>query len=392
MNLEFILAKRYLLAKKSQNIINIISMISLCGISVITMALICTLSVFNGFQDLVSGLFSSFDPELKIEIVKGKTFDIGLDKVQTVKNMPELAVFSEVLEENALLSYYDRQIPAIVKGVEENYNQLASIESIIRSGEFKLNDGVADYATIGGGLAYHLGINAGFVKPMEVYFPKKEAKINVADPSNAFSTGMLFAGATFIVDQQKYDDNMVIAPLKWVRKMLNSEGQVSAIELKIRDGANIEIVKKRIADVMGPDFTVLNRMEQQKESFRIMQIEKWISFLIIIFILLIASFNVIGSLSMLIIDKKQDIMTLRNLGADEHFIKKVFFMEGWLISLTGTVIGIGVGIILCLLQQYLGFIKLGGTAGMFIIDSYPVKLEFQDILWVVISVTSISFI
>lgn len=392
MKLSFLLAKRYLIAKKSHNAINIISLVSVCGVAVITMALICTLSVYNGFQDLISTLYSSLDPELRIEPVKGKTFSVDNALFQSVRDMPEVAVFSEVLEENVLISYDDRQIPAILKGVQENYHELTSIDKIILNGEFVLTDSVVDYATVGVGLASQLGVNAGFVRPLDIFVPRRTGKINLANPVESFNQGQLFVGGIFCVDQTQYDDHVLIAPIEFARYMFGDAGLVSDIELKLKPGVDVAAFQKKLERTLGGNYQVLDRMQQQEESFRIMQIEKWMTFLIMIFILMIATFNVVGSLSMLIIDKKADIDTLRNLGADDLFIQKVFLTEGLLISGVGAISGIILGVGLCYLQQRFGLLRLGDGTGMFIVDAYPVKLLFSDIVWVTFTVSLLGFL
>ena len=391
MNLPFRLAKRYLISKKSHNAINIISMVSVCGVAVITMALICTLSVYNGFQDLISRLYSTLDPELKIELVKGKTFHTSDSLIAAVRRMPEVDVFSEILEENALVSYNGRQLPATVKGVSANYERLTEIDSIIHNGQFLLTDGVVDYATVGIGLASQLGVNAGFVKPIDIYVPQRTGKINMSNPSESFLEGQLFVGGVFRVNQAQYDDQYILSSIDFARSLFGSPTLVSSIELRLRPGVNPSSFQKKLQAMLGSNFKVLNRMEQQAESFRIMQIEKWMTFLILVFILMIATFNVIGSLSMLIIDKQADIETLKKLGADDSFIRRVFMIEGIMISGIGASIGITLGILLCWLQQHFGILRLGDASGMFIIDSYPVKLVWTDIFGVILTVSVLGF-
>ncbi|MEG0949131.1 MAG: ABC transporter permease [Bacteroidales bacterium] len=392
MNLPFLLAKRYLVGKKSHNAINIISWISVGGVAVITMALICTLSVYNGFQDLISTLYSSFDPELKIEPVRGKTFRATDSLFSEIRKMPEVKVFGEVLEDQVLIGYGDRQIPALLKGVENDFRDLTSIDKIILNGQFMLTDSVVDYATVGVGLASQLGVNAGFVRPLDIYVPRRTGKVNMSNPMDSFNGGQLFVGGVFAVNQAQYDDQVLIAPIEFARDLFESEGLVSAVELKLSEGANTASVQKKIQSLLGSDFRVRNRMEQQEESFRIMQIEKWMTFLMLSFILMIASFNVIGSLSMLIVDKKEDIITLRNLGADYSLIRKVFILEGCLIAGTGALAGIILGSVLCWVQEYFGVLRLGSGGGMFIVDAYPVKQLFSDSVWVVLVVALLGLL
>ena len=384
--LPLILAKRYLISKKSHNAINIITLISFCGVAVITTALICALSVFNGFQSLIAELYSAFDPELRIQNAKSKAFNINDDKIQDILLWPEIEVFSEILEENALVGYKDRQLPVLVKGVSDNFNRLTSIDDIVVNGEFILNDSVVDYATLGVGIASQLGVNAGFITPLAVYMPKRDGKINITNLKGAFREGRLFVSSVFCVNQAKYDDLLLLAPLEFVRNLYGDRNAVTSIEIKVAEGYSKDRLQKKIKDYLGSDYVVLNRMEQQADTLRIMQIEKWITFLILVFILMIATFNVIGSLSMIIVDKKDDINTLRNLGASNQLIKRIFYIEGWMISGIGAVLGILAGALLCWLQETFGIITLGNSTGTFIVDAYPVKLLFTDCIYVVIAV------
>lgn len=391
MNLPFYLARRYLISKKSHNAINIISLVSVCGVAIITMALICTLSVYNGFQDLISTLYSSFDPQLKIELVKGRTFQVTDSVVATIKKMPEVAVFTEILEENALVGYNGRQLPATVKGVSDNFEKLAAIDTIMLNGRFLLYDEIVDYTVMGAGLASQLGVNAGFVRPIELYVPRRVGRINIANPSDSFNEGRLFVSGVFMVNQVQYDDHLMICPIAFARELFGSPGMVSSIELRLKSREDVLKFQERLKRHLGSDFVVLNRMEQQADSFRIMQIEKWITFLIMVFILMIATFNVIGSLSMLIIDKQSDSEILRKLGADESFIRKIFLFEGWMISGVGALVGVGLGVLLCWVQQTFGLLRLGGGSGAFIVDAYPVKLIVTDLLWVIGVVSTLGF-
>ncbi|MEG1615991.1 MAG: FtsX-like permease family protein [Bacteroidales bacterium] len=391
MNLPLRLAQRYLISKKSHNAINLISLVSVCGVAVITAALICTLSVFNGFQDLISTLYSAFDPELKVERVKGKYFHTTDSLIADLREMPEIAIFSEVLEENALINYDGRQLPALVKGVSPNFEHLSSIDRIIVNGKFRLKDQVTNYATLGVGLASQLGVNAGFVRPLELYVPKRTGKINLANPADSFNEGRLFVGGVFRVNQMQYDDQLLIASIDFARDLFGEENLVSSIQLKLKPDVNPEAFKKQLKKQLGDDYRVLNRMEQQADSFRIMEIEKWVTYLIMVFILMIAAFNVVGSLSMLIIDKKADVDTLKKLGASDSLIGKIFLFEGWLITGVGAFVGVILGVSLCLAQQYFGIMRLGDASGMFIVDSYPVLLLWSDLISVVITVGVIGF-
>ncbi len=392
MNLPFYIARRYLFSKKSHNAINIISMVSVCGVVVATTALVCALSVYNGFSDLVATLFGNFDPELKITPRQGKVFDPTAEEIRRVRELPAISEFSEVLQDNALVRYKERQSVATIKGVDERYESLTRIDSILIDGEFRLKDEVASYANLGIGLAYSLGINAGFMSPLEIYAPKRDKKVNMANPASSFQLEYAFIGSVFRTDQQIYDDAYMIVPLSTARSLFHYEKEVSAIELKVKKGNDLEAVKAEIRRILGGSFLVQDRFEQQATSFKMMQVEKWMTFLILTFILAIALFNVVGSLSMLMIEKQADVATLRHMGADNRLIRRIFLFEGWMISGFGALIGVVTGVALCLLQQEFGLIQLGTTSGSFIIDAYPVRVIFPDILLVFLTVLAIGFL
>ena len=395
MNLSLYIAKRYIFAKKSHNAINVISGVSVCGVALATLALICTLSVFNGFQDLVATLFTAFDPQLKIVANTGKVFDAQDPRIQAIRQMPEVAVFSESLEDNAMVQYKGRQVMVTLKGIQDNFNELTAIDSILFGrGDMVLADEVVDYVIPGAELVSVLGTGVRFVDPLEVYAPKRGAKINVANPTTSFESGLLYSsGLVFAVNQQKYDASYMLVSLEFARELFQYDTEVSSIELKLKDEADTDQVKRTLQQQLGEGFQVLDRYEQQSDTFRIMEVEKLISYIFLTFILLIACFNVIGSLSMLIIDKRADVVTLRNLGADNQLISRIFLFEGCLISLFGALIGIVLGLTLCLVQQEFGLISLGGTGeGSFIIDAYPVSVHLQDVILVFITVWVVGFL
>ena len=391
MNLPFYIARRYLFSKKSHNAINIISMICVCGVVVATIALVCALSVYNGFNDLVAGMFSSFDPELKITPRTGKVFDPTTSDMQKIRELPDIAFFSETLQDNALIRYHDRQDVAVVKGVDDAYQHLTMMDSALIDGNFTLQDEVADYALLGVGLSSKLGARPGFVSPLELYVPKRDVKVNLSNPSSSFNWKYAYTGGVFMINQQVYDEGYMIVPLSLARELFHYDKEVSAIELKSTEKADLSSVKKQIKSILGDEFIIRDRFEQQEASFKMMQIEKWMTFLILCFILAIALFNVVGSLSMLMIEKQDDVRTLRNMGASDSLIRRRFLFEGWMISGFGALIGIVIGLVLCLLQQSFGLIKLGQTAGAFIIDAYPVRVIFTDILVAFVTVAAIGF-
>lgn len=394
MSLPFFIARRYIFSKKKHNAINIISGISVCGVALATLALVCTLSVFNGFQDMVAGFFTAFDPELKITVREGKVFDPADARVRRVRALPEVDVWTETLEENAMVQYKDRQAMAVIKGVEDNFGQLTSIDSLLYGvGKFILHDSVVDYGFLGVELVSELGTGIQFVDPLSVYAPKRRARVNLANPSASFNREYLFSpGAVFAVNQQKYDACYILTSLSFARRLFDYDTEVSAIELKLKPGADVRAVRKQMQRLLGDGFLVRDRYEQQADVFRIMEIEKLISYLFLTFILAIACFNVIGSLSMLILDKREDVETLRNLGADDRLITRIFLFEGRLISLFGAVAGIALGLLLCFLQQRFGLVSLGGGDGTFVVDAYPVSVHPSDILLVLATVVAVGFL
>lgn len=393
MNFPFYIAKRYLFSKKSHNAINVISGISVCGVALATLAMVCTLSVFNGFQDMVATFFTAFDPQVKITSVKGKVFDGSLPVLSQIKNMPEVAVYSESVEDNAMVQYKGRQVMAVIKGVEDNFDKLTPIDSILFGrGELILHDEVADYAIPGLQLLSTLGTGIRFLDPLEVYAPKRGAKINMANPMSSFVSDDLFSsGLTFTVNQEKYDGSYILTSIDFARNLFQYDKEVSAVNLRLYPTANEKDVISKIKRILGEDFYVQDRYEQQADTFRIMEIEKLISYIFLTFILMIACFNVIGSLSMLIIDKKNDVQTLRNLGAFDNQIVRIFLFEGRMISFIGAVAGVILGLILCLVQQEYGIISLGNS-GSFVVDSYPVSVHVWDVVLIFITVLVIGFI
>ena len=396
MNLPFYIAKRYLFSKKSHNAINVISGVSVCGVALATLALVCTLSVFNGFQDLVATFFTAFDPELKITAVSGKVFDAHDERIEKLRNLSEIEVFSESLEDNAMVQYNGKQAMVVIKGVEDNFSQLTAIDSILYGrGEMTLYDEVVDYAIPGVELTAILGTGIRFLDPLEVYAPKRGSQINVANPASSFNASYLHSsGLVFAVNQQKYDASYIITSLKFARDLFQYDTEVTSIELKLKENVDVEETATKIGRLLGTDFLVQNRYEQQEDTFRIMKVEKLISYLFLSFILLIACFNVIGSLSMLIIEKKSDVVTLRGLGADDKLISRIFLFEGCLISFLGALIGTVLGLALCFIQQEFGILTLGtGTnAGAFVVDAYPVSVHWQDVVLILVTVLVIGFL
>ena len=428
------IALRYLFSRKSHSAINLITLVAACGVGIITAAMICMLSVFNGFEGLVSSLTSRFDPELRIQPTLGKTFHDSDTLRSILLSHPDVEAVGTTLEETVLLSYGGHQIPAIMKGVDSTFARVTQIDDILLGEDgFLLKDEVADYCILGAGLASIISINRGFVRPLTVFCPRLIDKKGYADPNindsnfsgqltvdaprlrtsslqnltnsdDAFAEANLYCSNIFMVQQADYDNQYFLCSLPMARQLLGDSLLTSAYELRLRPGANMNRVKRDIASRLNsspyaeglegaPSFTILSQHEQQADAYRIMQIEKWLTFLLVFFILLIASFNAIGALSMLIIDKEAQISTLRNLGADPSLIRRIFTCEGWLITGIGAVVGLVLGIILCLLQQHFGFITLGGgDTTRYVVAAYPVLLHWSDALLTLLAVAAVGFL
>ncbi|NDV47750.1 ABC transporter permease [Paludibacter sp. 221] len=391
LSFPFYVARRYLFSRKSHNVVNIISGISSGGIAIGAMAMICVLSVFNGIDRTISDMFSAFDPELKITAVKGKTFSIDSPAFEALQNSPNVAVFSETIEENALLTFRQKQMPVTIKGVDETkFHQLTLIDSIMYDGEFMLHDGGFYRIVPGIGVAISLGLGAHFIDPVYIHAPKRTARINVLRPEKSLNSVGTYVSGIFMVEQLQYDDSYTIISIDQARELFEYDNNtVSAVELKLAEGINQEQAKKEIQRLLGNDYSVKDRYEQQESFYKIMKMEKWLAYFILSFILLIASFNIIGSLSMLIIDKKADIDTLRNLGANHRLIKRIFLFEGWLISIVGAVGGIILGLIICLIQQQFGLLKMGNS---YLTEAYPVVINMWDTLLVFATVLIMGFV
>lgn len=368
-------------------------MISVCGITVATMALVCALSVFNGFTDVVANTFSAFDPELQITPAKGKVFDPTSKKIEEIKALPEIEFTSESLEDNALIKFADRQEPIILKGVSPNFINLANVNNLIIDGKFSLREGDIENGVIGAGMAMFLGVRAGFLDPVELYAPKRNERINLANPATAFTQSEVFVSGVFALNQQKYDDQMFIVSIDLARELFHYDKEISSLDIKVKDGYNVDKVHDKIKSILGKDeLLVKNRFEQQADLYRMVNVEKWVTFLILCIILIIAVFNVIGSLTMLIIEKDEDVRILKSLGANNTLITRIFLFEGWLITFVGAVVGVTLGLTLCLLQQYFGLLKLGNTPGAFVIDAYPVSVQALDIVLIFVTVSIIGFL
>lgn len=390
MNLPFGIALRYLFARKNHNVINIISMVSVVGVCVGAMALVTILSVYNGFESLIGGTFSSFDAELKIIPAKGKIFSPDTVKLQEIYQLSDIQFHSEIIEDRVLLRHQDRQSPAFIKGVEPSYEQMTGLDTMIIDGAFALNDKDEPMAVMGYGLARTLGAGIKFIRPIYIYVPKRGKTLSMLNPQANFNRTHIYPSAFFFISQPEYDDQYCLVPIATARSLFDYTNEISSVELALKEGADLEKVEAAIQALLGANFMVQNRKEQQEDIFKMMEVEKWMTFLILIFITFIASFNVIGSLSMLMLDKKTDIQTLRAMGASAKFVRSIFLFEGWMISLLGAIIGLLLGAFVCWTQTQFGWLQLQG-GGSFIISAYPVEMIFTDFLYVFLAISTLGF-
>jgi lipoprotein-releasing system permease protein len=394
LNFPFYIARRYLFAKKSTNAINVISAISCIGVAVATMALVVTLSVFNGFHDMVATFFTSFDPQLKVTPAKGKTAESNDPVLQQIRQLPQIDVATESVEDHALAIYGDRQAMVTVKGVDDNFAELTHITDILYGdGQFSLEAANLQYGTIGIRLAETLGTGTRWKGYMKIYAPRREGQLDMSNPTEGFVEDSLISpGVVFSVQQAKYDKNYIIAPISFARRLFAQQGRLSSLELRVKAGSDLDAVKREVKKLCGEKYRVQDRFEQQDDTFKIMKIEKLMAYIFLTFILMVACFNIIGSLSMLIIDKKDDVKTLRNLGASDKQITHIFLFEGRMISAIGAIIGIAVGLLLCWLQQRYGLVRLGESSGSFVVNAYPVSVHPEDIVLVFITVIAVGWL
>ena len=391
MNFPLYIARRYLISKKSHNIINIISGISVLGVMIGTMALIIVLSVFNGFEKLVISLFSSFNPDLVISVREGKTFTLPTIPLEQIRHLTGVVSLTQVIEENALLRYKDKQTVVTIKGVSPEFSKVSGIDTMISEGNFILEDGDKDYAVLGYGVAYYLGANLNdYLHPISVFVPRRTASFSVG-MENAFKEEAVFPSGFFSI-QQDYDVKYVLLPLRFVKNLLEYDHQVTSLEISLNKQADPEKIQASIQNILGEKFRVKNRFQQQELLFKIMKSEKWAIFLILTFILIIATFNMVGSLSMLILDKKKDIVILQSLGAGKKTIQRIFLSEGFLITLSGAISGMLLGAMICWLQIRFGLIRMGAPDSTFVVDTYPVHMQLSDFVYVFLTVNCIGFL
>ena len=386
----FHIAWRYLFAKKQFNAIHIITTISSIAVGVVTAAMICVMSVMNGFGTMVEQMFSQFDPDIRITAQNGKSFHLSPETKDQLLALPEVNLLSESIEETALIYFEDKQTPVQLMGVDSVFDSLTDIDNIITDGHFEVYDGAFDRAVLGQLLAWKIGIGARFIHGIQVYAPKRNSKVNMLRPDANFNTETCFIAGIFAVNQQKYDENTMIVDIDFTRRLLEYDS-TEMTALMVSTQGNIKQAKRAIAQVMGEGYNIHDRYEQQKDFFRILRVEKLLTSLLLAFILLIATFNGIGALSMLIIDKKNDIRILSHLGANEQLIKRIFLFEGWLVNAIGAIGGAVVGLTICLLQEHFGLLKLGNGVE-YVISAYPVAVQGIDILLVIGIVWILSLI
>lgn len=394
MNFPFFIARRYVFSKKSTNAINVISAISVVGVAVGTMALVIVLSVFNGFHDLVASFFTNFDPQIELVPTQGKTAPADDPLLDQIRKMPEVGVHTDVLEDQGLAVYGDRQQMVTVMGVDDNFTQLTNISDILYGdGEFSLQAANLFYAIPGIRLAQDMGLGARFEGYLKLYAPVRRGQITeLADPSEGFVVDSLISpGVVFAVNQAKYDRDRVICSIGFARRLFDQDGMLSSLQIRLKPGSDLGAVKKQMREIVGSKYRVLDRFEQQSDTFNIMQIEKVLAYVFLTFILMVACFNIISSLSMLIIDKKADAATLRNLGATDKQIRSIFLFEGRIISAIGAVVGILLGLLLCWLQQEFGLVHMGDSAGSFVVNAYPVSVHYDDVAIVFVTVLLIGW-
>ncbi|MEI6695208.1 MAG: FtsX-like permease family protein [Bacteroidota bacterium] len=386
MKLPFYIAKRYIFSKKSHNLINILAGISVAGVTIGAMALIVVLSVFNGLESLISSMYNSFDPDLKIETRIGKTFNSATFPLHELSKIEGVANYTEVVEENALLRYKAKQQIVQMKGVDAQFVKVSNIDSSIVEGNFVLQKGGVNFMVLGYGIYDMLGIELkDFSSSVSVYIPKRGKTVSI-DPAEAFNNELIIPSGAFSI-QQDFDTKIVIVPLGFARKMLDYTTEVTSLEVSLQPGADVVNVQQKVSELIGNQFTVKNRLQQEELFYKIIKSEKFAGILILSFILLIAAFNIVGSLSMLMIEKKKDIAIMRSLGASQQLIKRIFMVEGLMISLSGAFLGLLLGGLICWIQQHFGVIPLEGS-GSYVVKYYPVQLQFLDF----VKVTAIVFV
>lgn len=393
-NFPFFVARHYLFSRKKTHAINVISIISVIGVAVATMALVIVLSVFNGFQDLMASFFTNFDPQLKVVPTEGKTRPADDPILTEIRKLPQVDVATETLEDQALAVYNGNQAMVMVKGVDDNFAELTHITDIVYGeGTFDLHTANLEIGTPGIRLAQTLGLGTRWQNYLHIYAPARNGQLDLSDPTSGFVEDSLFSsGLVFNVKQSKYDKNYILTSIGFARNLFGQQGMLSALEIRLKAGSDLDAVKKEMQKIAGTKYKVLDRYEQQAGTYKIIKVEKFMAYLFLTFILIVACFNIVGSLSMLIIDKKDDAQTLSSLGATNHQIRQIFLFEGRMISVIGAVLGIALGLLLCGLQQAFGFVRMGGSDGTFVVNAYPVSVHYVDVFFIFITVIVVGWL
>ena len=389
MNFPFLVARRYLFAKKSHNAVNVISAVSVVGVAVGTLALVIVMSVFNGFENLTKKLYSTFDPDLKITATVGKSFTIDATKLQQLISDPDVLTFSQTIEENVIVEYGEQLEIAVMKGVDDQYQYVTGIDTMMNEGRFALWENNMPQAVVGLTMAYKLRVGLNFITPLRFNAVRNTPTVSF-NPERALSKKIIFPSGKFAIDEE-IDSQYILVPIEFARSLLENDSIVSAIEVKLKRGANEERAQKRVIAMFGDKFDVKNTYQQKEFAFKILKSEKFMAFMILTFVLLIASFNVVGSLSMLMIEKKRDMFILQSMGVDKQMLGRIFITQGWMIVLAGALVGLALGALLCWLQMEFGFFKVT-DAGTYIIDSYPVALRGMDFVMILSAVVGVSFL
>lgn len=386
MLLTLKIALRYLFSKKSHTAINAVSIVSVCGVAIATMAMICTLSVYNGFEGIITKLYSELDPQIEVRAKIGKTLQTTAPQIKKIETIEGVESVTPIIEDNALAVFGENQQPVIIRGVPENYSSVSGIEEALIDGTTEFYDSIPS-VVIGVGVSNKLEVAANFIYPITLYAPKRLAKVNLVNPTTSFNTKQAYCTGVFSISQPEYDDNLIYLPISEAKQLFDYTTEASYLEIKVNDDRRVAAVKSQAEKILGEEYILKNRQEQNSEAYSMMAIEKWITFFMLLFVLIISAFNIIASVSMLIIDKSNNIKTLHNIGATDKFITKIFFNQGVLISLIGAIIGVVLGLALCLVQQYFGLLKMGSN---FIVEYYPVKVVWSDILLVIVTVFTIG--
>ena len=392
MSLPLRIAWRYLVSKKGHQAVNIISIVAVCGVVVATAALICVLSVFNGFRGLIMGKLAMLDPQIAITATLGKTVNDADSVIEVVTAIPGVERAVPVVEDQALAIYAQLQMPVRLKGVPDDYNTINDMDSVIIDGQWKLRDQVSRYAVAGTGPAIRLCVRPEFLGMVRLYAPQRQGRVNIANPMGAFRQDSVFVSGIFQLQQNSYDADLIYVPLDMARDLFDYESEATQIEVKLSPGASERQAMKDISQALGNGYQVKNRLMQQREAYRLVNIEKWMAFLLLAFILIIATFNVISTLSLLIIEKDDSIATLRALGANDRQISRIFVMQGWLITFSGAITGVVIGLILCLCQQQFGWLRLSGDPANMIISAYPVEVQWADVLITLLLVAAVGLL